>query len=185
VSPPTVAMEDVVGRAQQGEADAFTMLVDLHHAELVRIAYVVCGDLEVARDAVQAAWVKAWLGLPKLRDPERLRPWLIAIAANEARMAIRSRRRRALRELTMPSDDGEGWSYRQVAYASQAPATDRVDIARALAMLEPDDRELIAMRYLAGLGSDEIARATGRSASGVRARLSRLLARLRQELNDA
>jgi RNA polymerase sigma-70 factor (ECF subfamily) len=177
-------MEDVVGRAQQGEADAFTTLVELHHAELVRIAYVVCGDVEVARDAVQAAWVKAWVGLPRLRDHERLRPWLIAIAANEARMAIRSRRRRAVRELTMPGDD-EGLASGHVAQVSPAPATDRLDVARALATLEPEDRQLIAMRYLAGLGSDEIARATGRSASGVRARLSRVLARLRQELSDA
>ena len=65
------------------------------------------------------------------------------------------------------------------------PSSAPVDLAHALARLDAEDRALIAMRYLAGLGSDEIARATGRSASGVRARLSRLLARLRQELSDA
>jgi hypothetical protein len=75
--------EDLLGRAQRGEAEAFTALVDEHHAELVRIAYVVCGDVELARDAAQTAWIKAWRQLPSLREPETLRPWLIAIAAKD------------------------------------------------------------------------------------------------------
>jgi DNA-directed RNA polymerase specialized sigma24 family protein len=57
-----------------------------------------------------------------------------------------------------------------------------IDLAAALARLTADDRALLAMRYVAGFDSFEIARATGRSASGTRARLARLLARLRTEL---
>jgi DNA-directed RNA polymerase specialized sigma24 family protein len=59
-----------------------------------------------------------------------------------------------------------------------------IDLANALARLEPDDRALLALRYVAGFDSSELARATGRSASGTRARLGRLLARLRTELDD-
>ena len=51
---------DVFTRARRGEPEAFTALVDTHHAELVRVAYVVCGDVETARDAAQSAWIKAW-----------------------------------------------------------------------------------------------------------------------------
>ena len=68
--------------------------------------------------------------------------------------------------------------------SSPPSTTDGMDLASALARLEPADRELLAMRYLVGLGSEEIARATGRSASGVRARLSRLTTRLREDLTD-
>ena len=169
----TVASEDLLGRAQRGEAEAFAALVDEHHAELVRIAYVVCGDVELARDAAQAAWIKAWQRLHGLREPEKLRSWLIAIAANEARQSVRARRRRSVRELPMP----------EVEPAEAAPGADGIDLAAALDRLDPLDRELLAMRYLAGLGSDDIARATGRSASGVRARLSRLTSRLREDLS--
>lgn len=175
MSPWTIPADEVLGRAQQGEAEAFTALVDTHHAELVRIAYVICGDVEVARDAVQTAWIKAWRQLPGLREPERLRAWLVAIAANEARQAIRARNRRSLREVVIP----------EIEPATNAPTTDHMDLAGALARLDPADRQLLAMRYLAELGSDEIGRATGRSASGVRARLSRLVARLREDLTDA
>ena len=174
VSPWTDAPDDVLGRAQRGESEAFRALVDIHHAELVRVAYAVCGDVEIACDAVQAAWVKAWRQLPSLRDPARLRPWLVSIACNEARQAVRARRRRSVREVAMPEEGPTG----------AEPSADGMDLARALARLAPDDRALLAMRYLVGLGSDEIGRVTGRSASGTRARLSRLVSRLREDLSD-
>ena len=59
-----------------------------------------------------------------------------------------------------------------------------LDLANALARLNPDDRALLALRYVAGFDSTELGRATGRSASGTRARLARLLDRLRTELGD-
>jgi DNA-directed RNA polymerase specialized sigma24 family protein len=65
------------------------------------------------------------------------------------------------------------------------PATgiDRVDLRRAMARLDPDDRALLAMRYVAGFSSTELAEFTGLSAPGTRARLARLLLRLREELD--
>jgi RNA polymerase sigma factor (sigma-70 family) len=58
-----------------------------------------------------------------------------------------------------------------------------LDVRRALATLDPTDRLIVALRYVAGLDSGEIARQTGMSASGVRSRLSRLLSRLRSEID--
>ena len=60
-----------------------------------------------------------------------------------------------------------------------------VDLQRALAHLKPDDRRLLALRYVAGLDSSEIARHTGGSASGVRSRLARLIDRLRMDIDHA
>lgn len=59
-----------------------------------------------------------------------------------------------------------------------------IDLRNALARLKPEDRELIALRYVAGFDSTELARAMGLSPSGTRARLARLLGRLRSELGD-
>jgi RNA polymerase sigma factor (sigma-70 family) len=63
-------------------------------------------------------------------------------------------------------------------------SADHLDLAAALDRIRPGDRALLAMRYLGGLTADEIGVATGLTASGVRSRLSRLLARLREELDD-
>ena len=59
-----------------------------------------------------------------------------------------------------------------------------IDLRNALANLSPDDRALVALRYVAGFDSTELARALGMSPSGTRARLARLLGRLRSELGD-
>ena len=59
------------------------------------------------------------------------------------------------------------------------------DLRRVLAALDPTDRALIALRYVAELSSDEIGRALGMSASGARGRLSRVLLRLRGDPGDA
>jgi RNA polymerase sigma factor (sigma-70 family) len=64
-----------------------------------------------------------------------------------------------------------------------ADAIGLVDLERALRRLSPDDRSLIALRYVAGLDSTEIAAQLGGSASGIRSRLARLLERLRTDLD--
>ena len=72
-----------------------------HHEDMVRVAYLVSADLDVAHESVQSAWGLAWRRLHTLRDPELLRPWLVSIAANEARGLLRKRRRRHLTEITV------------------------------------------------------------------------------------
>src|SRR5262245_36244808 len=89
----------IVERAIAGDEIAFAGIVAAHHEAMARIAYFVCGDLEIAEEAEQSAWAVAYSRLGDLRDPERLRPWLMSIAANEARQIARSRRRRSVREL--------------------------------------------------------------------------------------
>ena len=60
-----------------------------------------------------------------------------------------------------------------------------IDLERALHRLKPEDRALVALRYVAGLDSTEIAAHLGGSPSGIRSRLSRALERLRTDLDHA
>jgi RNA polymerase sigma factor (sigma-70 family) len=170
-------LASTVRLAAQGDEAAFTRLVAEHRAAMARVAFVICGDPEATNDAVQAAWSIAWRRLHTLRDPEQVRPWLIAIAANEARQVIRSQRRRPVIDISDALQPGVG--------GDPADTIGLVDLQRALAHLTPDDRRLLALRYVAGLDSPEIARHTGLSASGVRSRLARLIDRLRTEIDHA
>ncbi len=141
---------------------------------MARIAYVVCGDLDIAEEAEQSAWGIAYRRLKDVRDPDRLRPWLMSVAANEARQIARSRRRRTVRELA-------------VADPTRPRATDDaalIDLADALRRLDPKDRAIIGLRFIGGFESAEIGQALGMTASGVRVRLHRLLGRLRTDLGD-
>ena len=148
--------------------------VAAHHDDMARIAYFVSGDLDIAEEAEQSAWAVAYGRLKDLRDPDRLRPWLMSVAANEARQIARSRRRRMVRELA-------------IAAPTRPADPDRaalIDLANALARLDPKDRAIVGLRYIGGFESGEIGLALGMSASGVRVRLHRLLERLRKDLGD-
>lgn len=163
--------------ARSGDAAAFGRLVTRHHGDMARVAFVITGDAGLAEDAVQSAWLTSWARLASLREPARVRAWLLAIVVNEARQIMRGRRRLAVVEIDPDVRAAPG--------TDPATGIARLDLVRALARLGPEDRALLALRYVAGLDAVELGAATGRSASGTRARLSRLTARLRKELGDA
>jgi RNA polymerase sigma-70 factor (ECF subfamily) len=160
---------DAAARAATGDREAFGVLVTALHSDLLRVAYVIVGDAALAEDAAQSAWTKAWKALPGLREPSKLKQWLIAITANEARQLARRRPLERLR----PGPH----------YASDADPS-LFDLAAAIERLSMDDRQLIALRYALELSSPEIAEVIGVSPGAVRSRLVRLLRRLRSELHE-
>lgn len=167
--------------AASGDKVAFARIVSAYHADMTRVAYVVAGgDQSVADDAVQAAWSVAWRKLGSLRDPERLKSWLVSVAANEARQACRRERRCAVAEIPLDSTDAVDPSG-----PDPADRADALDLERALGHLSAGERALLALRYEAGLDSAQIGTLSGRPAATVRWRLARLRARLRKELSDA
>ncbi len=170
-------LASTVRLAAGGDEAAFATIAATFHDEMVRVAYVVGGDWALAEDATQAALWKAWRKLPSLRDADRVRPWLLAVAANEMRQISRHRHRGAIVEIELQPDAG--------APADLPDVIGRVDLANALRRLSVDDRDLLALRYVAGLDSAEIGAQRGLTASGVRTRLTRLLGRLRKDLDHA
>jgi RNA polymerase sigma-70 factor (ECF subfamily) len=168
---------ELVELAARGDEAAFTRIVAAHHADMLRVCLTVAGDAVLAEEAVQAAWALAWRRLPSLRDGDRLRSWLVSIAANQARDAFRKRRRHPVFELDIA----------EATAGAGDPAANPgdIDLRNAMAHLDPTDRALVALRYVAGFDSFELGRALGMSASGTRARLARILDRLRRELGDA
>lgn len=176
VTPIDDSLAGAVALAAAGDEAAFARVIQAHHDDMTRVCFVICGDPDIADEAVQAAWPIVWRKLHSLRDPGRLRPWLVSIAANEARQLVRRRQRRTVVELSVGDPATSG--------VDPAGHIGDIDLTNALNKLGPDDRALLALRYVAGFDSTELARATGRSASGTRARLARLLDRLRTELSD-
>jgi RNA polymerase sigma factor (sigma-70 family) len=165
----------VLAAAAAGDESAFARLVAAYQADLYSICVLVCRDRPLAEEAVQSAWSIAWRKLGTVRDPTRLRPWLVSVAVNEAKQLMRKRRRRSALEVVSGASDRPGG-------IDPATSVAGLDLRVAIERLDPDDRALLAMRYVAGFNSSELASALGISPSGTRNRLERLLARLRQEL---
>jgi RNA polymerase sigma-70 factor (ECF subfamily) len=159
--------KEVAATAEVADHSAFQALVFRHQAELLRVCYVVLGDAHLAEDAAQSAWIKAWRKRRQLRDESKVRPWLLAVATNEARQMARRRRAQP------PTPHG--------GYGNDADPR-LIDLASALSRLRPEDRRLLSLRYVAELSSGEIGASLGISGGAVRHRLMRLLMRLKEEL---
>src|SRR3970040_795295 len=101
VGPMDDSLAGAVALAAAGDETAFAPIIQAHHDDMTRVCFVICGDFDFADEAVQAAWPIIWHKLGSLRDADRLRPWLVSVAANEARQLIRRRRRRAVVELAV------------------------------------------------------------------------------------
>jgi RNA polymerase sigma factor (sigma-70 family) len=161
--------------AAAGDETAFARIVAAYDDEMYRICVAVCRDQTIAADAVQAAWAIAWRKLGTLREPERVRPWLVAIAVNESKTLLKRRQKRARVELVADATDRPGGLDPATGIAS-------IDLRATLERLDSDDRALLAMRYVAGFNASELAAALDLSPAAVRQRLKRLVDRLRGEL---
>jgi DNA-directed RNA polymerase specialized sigma24 family protein len=108
--------------AADGDEIAFARIVDAHHADMSSVCFVVTGgNVELTEEAVQSAWPIVWRKLGTIRDPERLRPWLISIAVNEARQLARRRRRGRVLEISV-ARDGSATTMDPDAHAGDRPA---------------------------------------------------------------
>jgi RNA polymerase sigma-70 factor (ECF subfamily) len=171
-----VDLDDTVSAAADGDHVAFARIVATYHADMLRVCAFVTRDDGMAEDAVQAAWVIAWRKLRSLREPVRIRPWLVRIAVNEAKQLLRGQVRRTRSErIADISGMGTGG-------IDPATGIDSLDVLAALDRLDPADRALLAMRYVLGFDATDLGAAIGLSPSGTRARLARVLARLRKDL---
>jgi RNA polymerase sigma-70 factor (ECF subfamily) len=183
ITRDAMSATSIVERAAGGDTVAFARLVATYHADMIRVAYVVGGGAQdVADDAVQAAWAVAWTKLGSVREPSRVKSWLVAVAANEARQLARHEHRRTIRQIELDSAPPD---IADPTAPDPATHADVLDLEDALHHLSPDERVLLALRYEAGLDSTEIGHLLGDPAATVRWRLSRLVARLRKELLDA
>jgi RNA polymerase sigma-70 factor (ECF subfamily) len=71
-------------RAQQGDRDAFGDLVSQHHQRVISVVYRMCGEMHIAEDATQIAFLRAWQNLPDYQSKTSFRSWLYRIAINAA-----------------------------------------------------------------------------------------------------
>jgi RNA polymerase sigma-70 factor (ECF subfamily) len=167
----------LAAEAAAGDEASFRALVEREHDAMLGLCYAITRHPDLAAEAAQATWINAWRRLHTLRDATRIHAWLCAIAANEARAQLRRRRRAGVVPIEVlaeaPADGSD-----------PGGRAGDIDLARAMSRLNPDDRALVALRYLGGLNASELSPALGMTASGTRARLQRILEQLRAELGD-
>ncbi|HEV2006633.1 MAG TPA: sigma-70 family RNA polymerase sigma factor [Candidatus Limnocylindrales bacterium] len=134
----------------------------------------------------QETFIAAWRQVRALRDPARLEAWLARIAVNAARMTVRGRGRRALREIHEVTAGGEMLGSIPNASLDRAQRADHDSrrLAAALDRLDPDRRAILAMRHLEGRGIPEIAAMLGIPEGTAKSRLFAARKALQIELDE-
>jgi RNA polymerase sigma-70 factor (ECF subfamily) len=164
-----------------GDHDAFDALIRPRLDRLFRLAVAITRSHADARDATQEACVKAWRELPRLRQRDRFDAWLNQIVVNAARMTVRSRGRREVREVSR--DDGSRATPLEPAVPSDSDAFADADaIRRAFGRLDGTTRALLILHYVEGAPLGDIARATASPVGTVKWRLSRARKALEEAL---
>ena len=141
-------------RARHGDLDAFEELMHARIDAIYRLSYAIVGDEADARDATQETFIAAWRRIRELRDPERFEAWLQRIAVNSARMALRARGRRRVREI--PSGDVAALATTADG-AARSIRSDPDLLGAALDVLSTDQRTILVLHHLEGHGVTELA----------------------------
>ncbi|HSS61629.1 MAG TPA: RNA polymerase sigma factor [Candidatus Limnocylindrales bacterium] len=161
-----------LARAVEGNAESFARLIEPMLDSAYRLAAVMLNDRPAAEDAVQEASIKAWRKIRQLRgDATSLRPWFLAIVANECRMSRRTRWWSVLKlGDQMPPGRQDAESY--------------TDLHSALLRLSPDERLPLILHFYLDLPLDELAKTLGTSQSAAKSRVYRAAKRLRADLTQ-
>ena len=166
---------DLVRLARDGDPAAFRLLVERHLPMARARAARLCPRPDDAEDAVQDAFLQAYLALDRLRDPGRFAGWLGGILAN----VCRAQRHRA--PLTLLGDWPENLHPASAGSEPSAEDLDRADaVGRAVAGLPPGQRQAITLFYYADQPAGQIASTPG----AAKASLHKARRRLREYITE-
>ena len=171
--------ELLVLQCQDGDGEAMKTLIRRWQPRLGRLAWRLTGEREAARDIVQDAWLAIVRGLRRLDDPARFRSWAYRIVGNKCADWTRRRivHRAAADKLrdTVESASGDP--------SNRAAAASEVDRLRAALRTLPDEqRAILSLHYLDGMGVSEIAGVLSVPRGTVKSRLHHARSRLKQTL---
>jgi RNA polymerase sigma-70 factor (ECF subfamily) len=172
-----VDQRELVERAQRGDHDAFAALAGMFVARLDSAARLIVRDHDLARDAVQDGFIRAWRNLPTLRDPDRFEGWLRSLVARSCIDLLRRRGRRPI-EVELSPIDGPAVS------DTSAIVADRDLLDLFLRRLPPDWRAVVVLHYYFGLPLPDVAAALGIPIGTAKSRHHRSLAMMRAAMPD-
>jgi len=178
--------QTLVEKAQAGDREAFRQLFERYHRRIYNCAAYMLGSADDAADATQEAFVKAWGGLRRLRDPQALEGWLYRIARNAVHDL--ARRRRASREARSGEDAEVALQLAANEDRGEAATAglERWELAQtvrvAIQSLPEIHREAVVMYHLEGMAVKEIAVVLEVPEGTVLSRLARAREALKRKL---
>ncbi len=181
-------------RAAKGDTEAFERLVIRHQDKVFSRIFFMVRHRETAADLTQEAFFKAWKGLPKFRGDSLFTTWLSRVAVNVTHHHFEKQRaqKRAAREVSIDAPLrtlGEDTTF-EISDSTHLPEEwamrneRQQQILEAVASLEPEFREALALRELHGLSYQEIAEELDLAVGTVKSKIFRARQALQEKLKD-
>lgn len=163
----------VVRTVLAGDVEAYRILVERYRVQFGRYAVSMLGDADLAADAVQEAFIRAYDSLATCREPDRFGAWFFRILTNQCH-TVRSRRRD-----TVDVDQVE-----LVSKDRTDAAVERSELAgkleEAIGRLTPEQREAFVMKYVDERSYEEMAELLGVGPDALKMRVHRAREALRE-----
>jgi len=169
----------LVARAQQGDKQAFNLLVEKYQRKLSRLLSRFIRDQAEVEDVTQEAFIKAYRALPAFRGDSAFYTWLYRIGINTAKNYLMAMGRRAPTSTEIEAEDAEGFEEGEqlrdintpesVLLSKEIAAT----VNAAIDALPEELRTAIQLRELEGMSYEEIARIMDCPIGTVRSRIFR------------
>jgi RNA polymerase sigma-70 factor, ECF subfamily len=174
----------LVKRAQHGDRVAAGRLFDEYHPRVFRYALAKLGEPHTAEDVAAETFARVLSELGRFRwKGAGFEAWLFRIAYNLIVDGTRSRQREIPRDDPMeavPLQIGNEGDPEGTALANET----RTDLAELVGALNEEQREVVLLRFAAGLDTNEVAEVMGRNANAVRQLQFRALGSLRKRIED-
>jgi len=171
----------LIARLRAGDADAFEELVRTYGGRLLAVAGRFVRNESDAQDITQAAYLSAFRALPQFEGGCQLSTWLHRIVVNTALMKLRTRRRKPEEsiEVLLPAFLEDGHHVEQFSdWATPADALlerkeTRATVRACIAQLPDNYREVLMLRDIEELPTQEVAQLLNLTPTAVKVRLHR------------
>lgn len=175
----------LITRAQQGDLDAFNLLVDRYQRAVYNVALRYLRSPEQAEDVTQDTFLRAFRALDTFRNDNGygFRAWLLRIASNRALDTLRAQQRRVADSLDARIDeDDSSWEpedYTETPLQFAERGALSAALETVLGALPHDQRLAIVLADVQGYSYEEAAEITGVAVGTIKSRIHRGRARLR------
>jgi RNA polymerase sigma-70 factor, ECF subfamily len=168
---------ELVVRAKDGDLEAMDVLIERHHGAAYRMCLSMLREVDRAEDAVQETFIKAFRGIARFRGDSQFKTWLMTIAGNEAKAALRKSGRR--REQTL--DDSPELHSNDPNIEEQTAMLDDADRVRRMVDTLPEKQRMaVTLRVDEGLSFKEIGEIIASSEGAARVNYHHGIRRLRE-----
>jgi RNA polymerase sigma-70 factor (ECF subfamily) len=173
---------ELLDRLRAGDERAFVVLVGRYHEPMLRLAASFVPSTAVAEEVVQDTWLAVLRGLERFQGRSSLKTWLFRILVNRARTTGTREQRSVPIADPEPAVDPEHWIEAAEARMEAGKLADRI---RAwINELPARQREVVLLRDVEGMTSDEVCSVLELTGVNQRVLLHRGRSRLRQLLED-